>query len=91
MDRYTAMVAFAGIVVGGLIILTILRGILPGAHRRLPPSSAPDALTGVSDRLDRMEGAIDAIAVEVERVAEAQRFATKLLAERAAEPVERPR
>lgn len=34
-------------------------------------------------RLDRMEQAIDAIAVEVERVAEGQRFTSKLLAGRA--------
>jgi hypothetical protein len=36
----------------------------------------------VSARLERMEQAIDAMAVEVERVAEGQRFMTKLLAER---------
>jgi hypothetical protein len=36
-------------------------------------------------RLERLETAIDAIAVEVERVAESQRFTAKLLAERRAE------
>ncbi len=36
----------------------------------------------VSHRLERMEQAIDAIAVEVERISEGQRFVTKLLAER---------
>src|SRR5262249_6761873 len=35
----------------------------------------------VEDRLARIEQAVDAIAVEVERVAEGQRFATKLFAE----------
>ena len=34
------------------------------------------------DRLARIEQAVDAIAVEVERISEAQRFTTKLLAER---------
>ena len=38
----------------------------------------------VSTRLERMEQAIDAIAVEVERISEGQRFTTKLLTERAA-------
>jgi hypothetical protein len=33
-------------------------------------------------RLERMEQAIDAIAVEVERISEAQRFTTRLLADR---------
>ena len=36
-------------------------------------------------RLDRMERAIDSIAVEVERISEAERFTAKLLAERAGE------
>ena len=41
---------------------------------------------GVSDhRLERIEQAIDAMAVEVERIAESQRYMTKLLAERPAE------
>lgn len=35
-------------------------------------------------RLDRMEQAMEAIAVEVERIAEGQRFTTKLLSGRAA-------
>ncbi len=36
----------------------------------------------VSGRLERMEQALDTIAIEVERISEAQRFTTKLLAER---------
>jgi len=35
----------------------------------------------VSARLERMEQSIDAIAVEIERISEGQRFTTKLLAE----------
>ena len=35
----------------------------------------------VANRLERMEQSIDAIAVEVERISEGQRFTTKLLAE----------
>ena len=35
----------------------------------------------VKERLERMEQAIDAIAVEVERISEGQRFTTKLLSE----------
>ncbi|GMV08858.1 MAG TPA: hypothetical protein PKC83_03875 [Gemmatimonadaceae bacterium] len=34
-------------------------------------------------RLERIEAAIEAIAVEVERISEGQRFVTRLLAERA--------
>lgn len=42
------------------------------------PKLAPDAAA----RLERMEQAIEAIAVEVERIAEGQRFTTKLLSSR---------
>lgn len=42
------------------------------------PSLPPD----VSGRLERMEQALDTIAIEVERISEGQRFTTKLLAER---------
>ena len=36
-------------------------------------------------RLERIEQAIDAMSVEVERIAEGQRYVTKLLADRGAE------
>ena len=36
----------------------------------------------VAARLERMEQAIDSIAIEVERISEGQRFTTKLLSER---------
>jgi hypothetical protein len=36
----------------------------------------------VEQRLERIEAAVDVIAVEVERIAEAQRFAARLAAER---------
>jgi hypothetical protein len=49
-----------------------------------------DRLRGIADRFAgpepaRLEQAVDAIALEVERIAEGQRFVTRLLAERAAE------
>lgn len=37
--------------------------------------------TEVTDRLERMEHALDSIAIEVERITEGQRFTTKLLSE----------
>jgi hypothetical protein len=47
---------------------------------RMPaPSAIPHEVTA---RLERMEQAIDSIAIEVERISEGQRFTTKLLAER---------
>jgi hypothetical protein len=61
--------------------LPLVRGLVrrwerEGAHPRVPSE--------VNARLERMEQSIDAIAVEVERIAEGQRFVTKLLADRPA-------
>ena len=44
----------------------------------LEPMMPPEMKT----RLERMEQALDSIAIEVERISEAQRFTTKLLAEK---------
>jgi hypothetical protein len=62
---------------------------------RKPPR--PDLAPDVQDRMSRIEQAVDAIAIEVERVSEGQRFVTRLLSERApaigaapAEPVRVP-
>jgi hypothetical protein len=50
--------------------------------RRIEAKPAPAVSPEVAARLERMEQAIDTIAVEVERISEGQRFTTKLLAER---------
>ena len=44
---------------------------------QIPPPTSPD----VTARLERIEQAVEAVAIEVERIAEAQRFAAKLMAE----------
>jgi hypothetical protein len=53
--------------------------------RRMEHGSAPAIPSDLAQRLERMEHAIDSIAVEVERISEGQRFTTKLLSERVAE------
>lgn len=69
-----------------VVSIIALGTILPIARayaKRLSQPNAAAARLGSgedSDRLDRMERAIEAIAVEVERVAESQRFLTRLLA-----------
>ena len=47
------------------------------ATRPVPPPQSPET----AQRLERIEQAVDAIAIEVERVSEGQRFVTKLLSE----------
>lgn len=51
-------------------------------HReRMAQLEAPPAAPPADDRLARVERAVEAIAVEVERLGEGQRFVTRLLAE----------
>lgn len=66
--------------IGVPIARAIARRIEGGVRGAWPPASLPN---DVGARLERMEQAIDAIAVEVERIAEGQRFTSKLLASRA--------
>ena len=53
------------------------------ARRMDREASRPGLPAESAARLERMEQAIDAIAVEVERISEGQRYTTNLLAERA--------
>ncbi len=72
--------AFASLAVGARIILPLVRAYAKRVESR---ADAPRIPAEVSSRLERMEQAIDSIAVEVERISEAQRFTTKLLTEKA--------
>ena len=69
-------ITMIGVPIARAIARRIERGVLGGGL----PSGVPN---DVGARLERMEQAIDAIAVEVERIAEGQRFTSKLLASRA--------
>ena len=77
-------VAIAAIVMGTMT--GMLYPLIRAWARRLESRGAPMALPlrDVEERLDRIERAVEAIAVEVERVSEGQRFVTKLLAEKPA-------
>jgi hypothetical protein len=68
-------VTIAVIALGIPIIRAITRRWDRGAQ--LPPPTSPDVIS----RLERIEQAVEAVAVEVERIAEAQRFSAKLMAE----------
>jgi hypothetical protein len=64
------------LLVGSLAIIGVATAYaVRGLKRvsRIPPSD---------ERLEHLQQSVDAIAVEVERIAEAQRFSAKLLAER---------
>ncbi|HEU4990099.1 MAG: hypothetical protein KGL93_05920 [Gemmatimonadota bacterium] len=79
-----------GIVFGTMMImvlgLPIIRAIIRAVERRTSPPPAPALPPDIAARLDRIEQSVDSIAVEIERVAEAQRFLTKLQTEARALP-----
>ena len=60
-----------------------LIGVLTfAAVQRLRRKAFPAAALPSDERLEQLQQSVDAIAIEVERIAEAQRFTAKLLADR---------
>ena len=75
-------IVIPGIFFATVIILSLGIPLVRAYIRRADRLAAlPQASPEVIQRLERMEQAIDAIAVEVERISEGQRFTTKLLSE----------
>jgi hypothetical protein len=50
-------------------------------NRTIRPALPPAIFNDVAQRMERLESAVDTIAVEIERISEGQRFVTKLLSE----------
>lgn len=64
------------------IILAIDIPLAKAYARRIDADSRqPRVPNEVAERLERVERAIEAVAIEVERISEGQRFTTKLLSE----------
>jgi hypothetical protein len=80
MDPNTAMIAMTAIVVNGLLIAVLGRAWI--ARRQPPPAVPHEQLENIEMRLVQLQQAVDDVAIEMERVAEGQRFTAKLLAER---------
>lgn len=80
MDRYTAIVAITSMIVGTAAFVTMVMAFVHLRTRRNPGVDM-GAVGRIEDRLTRIEQGMDAVAVEVERISEAQRFTTKLLTE----------
>ena len=88
-----------------LIVQTVLEWVIPGLviivlgvpvvrliTKWLEPKPVPPReLSAINGRLERIEAAVDSIAVEVERISEAQRFSARLQSEQQQSRLPSPR
>lgn len=85
MDGDIARILVAGIIGVtisiSMVAMAVAKIVASRRRNQLPESS----IARLEERLERMEQAIDAMATEVERVADGQRFTSRLLAERQVE------
>jgi hypothetical protein len=77
MKEVIPIVAILSVFVFFPIAISVARNIW--RRGSLPAATRPDRES--AQRLERMEQAMDAIAIEIERVSEGQRFVTRLLSE----------
>lgn len=78
------VINFAGVMAVIILSIGALGGIATALFRRVRTTPRPSVLPDQRDydqRFAQLQQSVDAIAVEVERIAEGQRFNTKLLAD----------
>lgn len=87
MDPDVANFAVVAVIIVGMVgsLSGIVTWLVRGLSKKAPQRELPNVLQ-MEQRFDQLQQSVDAIAVEVERIAEAQRFSAKLLAERRETP-----
>ena len=78
MDRNAMLVALSGQICGTILLITLITAFV----RRRKAVEPTQGLQRLESRLSEVQQSLDAVAIEVERISEGQRFATKLLSER---------
>lgn len=87
LQEKIAIIAVSAIVfIGAPIAVAISRFVWKRTTTRVVPAANPDD----TKRLERVEQAVDTIAVELERMTEGQRYLTRLLAEKTGAPAAEP-
>jgi hypothetical protein len=87
MDPDVANFAVVALIIVGMVasLSAITVWLVREVQKKAPARELPNAFQ-FEQRFDQLQQSVDAIAVEVERIAEAQRFSAKLLAERSETP-----
>jgi hypothetical protein len=86
-EDIVAILAFFTTVIVMAIGIPLVRGLVRRWDRQ---GLQPPVSTDTSARLDRIEQAIEAMSIEVERIAEGQRFVTRLMTEGSGDRVALP-
>lgn len=88
---FLQIVHTTGTLVGlGIVCWGIVASIRARNGRVARGGVAPASLQPIEDRLTRLEQSTESIALQVERIAEGQRFVTKLLSDGARTPARLP-
>ncbi|MEO8335244.1 MAG: hypothetical protein ABI664_09735 [bacterium] len=82
MDPDVLTFAAVSCIIVGLVGSLALIGVVAIRFLNAPKGAAKRIQRDEDDKLERLQQSVDAIAIEVERIAEAQRFSAKLLSER---------
>jgi hypothetical protein len=87
MDPDVANFGVVAVIIVGMVasLAAITQWLVRGLNKKQPTREVPNVLQ-MEARFDQLQQSVDAIAVEVERIAEAQRFSAKLLAEKRETP-----
>lgn len=76
-------IAYSFFLMVGVIVVSVTFARLLGRRWSQQANALPAAVPNdLAERLTRIEHAVEAVSLEVERIAEGQRFTTKLLSER---------
>jgi hypothetical protein len=80
-DDDAAGMAFGFSVATGVLVFFFMKRFFRRKYGRMPSQPQQQNMIQGNERLDRIEQAVDTIAVEIERVSENQRFMTRLMTE----------
>ena len=82
------VISFAGVMLTIIASIALLAGVFVGTKWALAAAKSHERGGSRLDegKLDQLQQSVDSIAIEVERIAEAQRFIAKLTAQRSEEP-----
>lgn len=88
-----AVIPIMGILFGSITVMVVLGPFARAMARRIDRSTAAAAAGPPKElerKIDQLQQSLDTMAIEIERISEGQRFTSKLMSERVAEPARLP-